>query len=178
MIFCQPCGEKLIEHHGGDLFTSGCPHCQKVCCCAKRDRNCQNEIHCLKNCPSMFLKPDEIIQLGQSLGEEIKPTSRRRISAAKRTKGGKGKKKTTGTGDAAEKGAGGDAGGSAGGSAGGGANEAGVGDSKTTGAPTLGKSKGGAGGGGGAKVPASKRHRRGKEDEDAAAHSKGEQAFI
>ena len=147
MIFCQPCGDKLIEHHGGDLFTSGCLYCKKLCCCAKRDRNCQNEIHCLKNCLSMFLNPYEVIQLGQSLGEEIKPTSRRRIRAAKGTKGSKGKKKTTGTGtgDAAKKGAGGGAGGSAGGRAGGGTNEAGVGGSKTTGAPKLGKSKGVAG---------------------------------
>ena len=53
-VFCQKCGEKMIEEHGEKTFKDGCPVCNELCCCGvNRSVNCVRKFHCYKKCPAM-----------------------------------------------------------------------------------------------------------------------------
>ena len=53
-VFCQKCGEKMIEEHGEKTFKDGCPVCNELCCCGvNRSINCVRKFHCYKKCPAM-----------------------------------------------------------------------------------------------------------------------------
>ena len=53
--------DKMIEEHGADCFTHGCPVCKKLCCCSEKSMNCTRKVripsllsnvqyHCYKKC--------------------------------------------------------------------------------------------------------------------------------
>lgn len=44
-IFCQKCAEKMVEEHGEEIFSGGCPVCKERCCCGKnRSATCTRKV--------------------------------------------------------------------------------------------------------------------------------------
>lgn len=50
-IFCTSCVLKMKAQYGEEIFTHGCPVCERVCCCSNRTKaSCSHPVHCYKKC--------------------------------------------------------------------------------------------------------------------------------
>lgn len=41
----------MKKEHGDGVFIDGCPVCDRLCCCAEKNFNCNHIYHCYKKCP-------------------------------------------------------------------------------------------------------------------------------
>ncbi len=55
-IYCGKCALKMLDQHGSDVFSKGCPVCLGLCCCANKTIDCKNSHHCYRKCPASIME--------------------------------------------------------------------------------------------------------------------------
>lgn len=68
--FCGRCTDKLKIEYGPNVFASGCPVCQELCCCTKKSVHCNRQFHCYRKCPATKATTKPYCQVISSKGSD------------------------------------------------------------------------------------------------------------